>query len=118
MSLRRKQIAAMLKPYSCLASSVGQPGKKQMTLTNEEHCLRLNEQLQALETEQIEVVGRLDAIQREKQRLLSELEALKKCSLNTSTISSFPDAAVNNSSSIAAKIALFRSLFRGREDVS
>ncbi|HEY3378811.1 MAG TPA: DEAD/DEAH box helicase family protein [Armatimonadota bacterium] len=68
---------------------------------------RLRERLSALDRERIETEGAISRLQHERQELLREEAAVQV----------FPGAPVTLKSSLAAKHALIRRLFRGRDDV-
>lgn len=81
------------------------PGRRVDTITNANNILR---QISALR-------GRLAALDRERSEIAEQLGALERT--QTEQARQPTSAGVTMASSTAAKIALFRSLFRGREDV-
>jgi hypothetical protein len=82
------------------------PKSARLEILNAE-IARLREHLSALERERVDVEGLLSRLQHERDDLLHKEAAAHV----------FPHAPVTLKSSLAAKQALLRRLFRGREDV-
>ena len=69
-----------------------------------------------------ELVARLTALERERAKILAEIDTLRSVpSEEAAAIKAVPSAKagdpIDRNSSIEKKIALFRRLFRGRSDV-
>jgi len=67
-----------------------------------------------------EAKQRLAALDTERDDILKQIEALQRkreSAIRASSLHDFPEAPVRQDSSSMEKVALFKSLFRGREDV-
>lgn len=73
----------------------------------------LTARLHAIEAEKVDCLNRINEIDKERLTIKNEIEKWSSPYARTDQT----DTGVNNKSSIDKKIALFKSLFRGREDV-